>query len=36
MEFNHMVIITLVTYIFGSINKLFIPSIPNKYNNWFY
>lgn len=31
MEINCVVIITLVTYIFGSINKLFIPIIPNKY-----
>ena len=31
MEINYIVIITLVAYIFGSINKLFMPSIPNKF-----
>lgn len=31
MEINYIVIISLVTYIFGAINKLFITSIPNKY-----
>lgn len=31
MEINYVVVITLVTYIFGSINKLFISKLPNKY-----
>ena len=31
MEINCIVIVTLVAYTFGAINKLFIPIIPNKY-----
>lgn len=31
MEITYVVIITLVAYVFGSITKLFIDSIPNKY-----
>ena len=31
MKITYVIIITLVTYIFGSINKIFIDKIPNKY-----
>lgn len=31
MEITYVVIIALVAYIFGSITKLFIDQIPNKY-----
>ena len=31
MEINYMVIITLVSYVLGAINKLFVKTIPNKY-----
>lgn len=31
MEITYVVIITLVAYVLGSITKLFIDTIPNKY-----
>lgn len=31
MEITHVIIITIVAYIFGAITKLFIDAIPNKY-----
>lgn len=31
MEITYVVIITLVAYVLGSITKLFIATIPNKY-----
>ena len=31
MEITYVVIITLVTYVLGSITKVFINNIPNKY-----
>lgn len=31
MEITYVVIISIVTYILGSITKLFIDAIPNKY-----
>lgn len=31
MEITYVIIITLVTYILGSITKVFINQIPNKY-----
>lgn len=31
MEITYMVIIAIVTYIFGAITKVFIDKIPNKY-----
>lgn len=31
MEITYMVIIAIVTYIFGAITKVFVDRIPNKY-----
>lgn len=31
MEITYVVIIGIITYIFGAINKCFIDSVPNKY-----
>lgn len=31
MEITYMVIIAIVTYIFGAITKIFVDRIPNKY-----
>ena len=31
MEITYMVIVGIITYIFGAINKAFFDSIPNKY-----
>lgn len=31
MEITYMVIVALVTYVFGALNKAFIKSMPNKY-----
>lgn len=31
MEITYMIIIGIVTYIFGAITKLFISKVPNKY-----
>lgn len=31
MEITYMVIIAIVTYIFGAITKIFVNKIPNKY-----
>lgn len=31
MEITYMIIIGIVTYIFGAITKLFVSKVPNKY-----
>ena len=31
MEITYILVISLVTYVFGSITKMFIDIIPNKY-----
>lgn len=31
MEITYMVILTIITYIFGAITKLFVNNVPNKY-----
>mgnify|MGYP006926999844 FL=1 len=31
MEITYMVILTIVTYIFGAITKVFVDSIPNRF-----
>ena len=31
MQITYVVIVTLITYIFGAITKMFIDAIPNKY-----
>lgn len=31
MEITYMVILAIITYIFGAITKLFVNNVPNKY-----
>lgn len=31
MEITYMVILTIITYIFGAITKVFIDNVPNKF-----
>ena len=31
MEITYMIILAIVTYVFGAITKLFIETVPNKY-----